>query len=146
MRKIKWNKFNKEEYIENVKYLYQHPDATLMIDFDEYGVDYDKTDWKKLFSKYTIEDWITTEEERKFYDNLTDKIQVYRTATEENKDGISYTTNIHVAEYFLTNSMYYQNKNAQIYTKIINKTDIQAVLTEMDEDEIIIPNPRHSNN
>ena len=135
---IDWDSLTKDSYISLVKFAYQNPGAILMIGFDEHTFDYETTDWKTLFSKYPISDWLTTNEEKEFYNKLPKQITVYRTATEDNKDGISYTTNKLVANYFLTESDYYKNKDAQIYTKTINKTDIRAILLDMDEDEIIL--------
>lgn len=135
---IDWDSLPKEEYISTVKFAYQHPTALLFIGMEEYSFDYDSTDWKTLFSKYTTEDWIETEEEKAFYDNLDYMMLVYRTATEENKDGLSYTTNRAVAKYFLEKSYYYKDKKAKIWEKVIKKSDVKAVLLDMGEDELII--------
>lgn len=135
---IDWDSLSKEDYISTVKFAYQHPAATIFIDFDEYTYDYDSTDWKALFSKYSTEDWITTDDERAFYNSLDDMTLVYRTATEENKNGLSYTTNKAVANYFKNDSIYYKGKNTKIYERVIKKSDVRAVLLDMDEDEIIV--------
>lgn len=137
---VDWSSFSKEEYIEMVKSVYQHPDSFIMQDYEEKHYDYDETDFKELFSKYPQSDWIVTKEEKDFYDNLPDEIEVYRGCTEENKDGISWTTNYFVARYFAFQSMQYQNKDTDIYKKTIKKTDIRAVLLDMDESEIILVN------
>jgi hypothetical protein len=131
--KIHWDKLTKNDYIRLVKAAYQHPGTILMIDFDEYRVDYDKNDWKKLFSKYQTEDWVVTDEEKDFYNKLGDKLTVYRADNVYDTAKISWTTNIHVARYFMNEHNY-----SNVYEREINKADIKCVLLDMDEDELII--------
>ena len=137
---VDWSALPKEDYISMVKEAYQHPDTIIIQDFEERLFDYDETDFKELFSKYPLSDWLTTKEEKDFYDKLPDEIEVYRGCTEENKNGISWTTNYYVARYFAYESMQYQNKDTDIYKKTIKKAEIRAILLDMDESEIILVN------
>ena len=131
--RVPWGKLSKNDYIRFVKFSYQHPGCCLMINFEEYEPCYEKINWGKLFSKYPTEDWVVTDEEKDFYDKLGNKLTVYRADNEYDTAKISWTTNIHVARYFL-NEHNYDN----VYEREINKADIKCVLLDMDEDEVIV--------
>lgn len=123
---IDWNELSKDDFINTLKFAYQHPSN---------DIDYDSTDWCSLFKRYDASDWIVTDDEKKWFKSLPKKITVYRCGTE---DGISWTTNRSVARYFQRDSLYYKNKDVDIHEKVIDKSEIRAVLLDMDEDEVIL--------
>lgn len=131
--RVPWNKLNKNDYIRFVKFTYQHPGCCLMIDFEEYEPCYEKINWKKLFSKYPLEDWITTEQEKSFYNKLSDELTVYRADNEYDENKLSWTLNEDIARYFVREHNY-----TNIYKRIVNKSKVRCVLLDMDEDEIIL--------
>lgn len=131
--RVPWNKLDKNDYIRFVKSSYQHPGCCLMIDFEEYEPCYEKINWKKLFSKYPLEDWIITEQEKSFYNKLTNELTVYRADNEYDENKLSWTLNENIARYFAREHSY-----TNIYKRVVDKSKVRCVLLDMDEDEVII--------
>ncbi len=134
---VEWDAFDKDTYIDTVKFAYQNPAALIDQDYEPRRYNYDDTDWKTLFGKYSAEDWICMDEEKALYDSLPEEVEVYRGGTSEN--GISWTLSRRVATWFATQSMQYRNcDNCRVFSKTVKKSDIRAVLLDMDEFEVII--------
>jgi len=114
----------------------------------------------ETFSKLLIENWIVTEfpnqngipmmlelfkkadknylmdeDDRKEYDKLPEKVKIYRGIQKgAREDGLSWTTNKEVAEWFAKRF----NHNGKIIEGWINKKDIFAYIGERNESEVIV--------
>lgn len=136
--KADFSLFEKKDYIDAVKFFYQHNGGWFYCGKlgQDFVAEHDDYDWKDLFEKYSAEDWITKDEEKRFYESLPDEITVYRGGT--SPEGISWTTNYFVARYFAYDCLQYRGKDTDIFKKTIKKSDIRAVLMDMDECEVIL--------
>lgn len=139
LEEVDWDELakDKDTYINEAKEAYQHPTKDYIItDWDEFKYDYEKTDWASVFGRFEPNDWICQDDEKRLYDGLQEEITVYRGG--DNENGISWTLNELVAIYFAYKSDYYKGKNTKVFKKTIKKSDIRAILLDMDEDEIIV--------
>lgn len=133
---IDWDLFSKEEFIEYVKFAYQNPGAIIFHNYEEVYFDYDNTDWKGLFSRYDSKDWIRKEDEMLIYKGLPEILTVYRGGISDN--GISWTLDKRVAEWFASDSQQYEGKDTKVFEKTIKKSDIRALILDMGEKEVIL--------
>ena len=98
---------------------------------------------RRLLQKYEPSKWITTNEERKFYDALPDNgIFLYRGCCIDEaisgEYGISWTARRDVAEFF---AFRYTTEQRAVFSTTISKENIRAVLTEREEAECLILEP-----
>ena len=97
---------------------------------------------RKLLQKYEPSKWISTSEERKFFDELPGKVTLYRGCCIDEatfgRYGISWTARRDVAEFF---SFRYTTEQRAVFSTTISKENIRAVLTEREEAECLILEP-----
>lgn len=128
---INWDSLSKDEYCKTLIAYYPHQQD----DFNDYN-------WKDMFNKYNDYMNYCSDESKTLYNELDDEITIYRGADkdEESKGfGISWTLNPRVALYFAYDR--YKDKDEDtrmVYTRRIKKSQIKAIFTEMDEDEVIV--------
>lgn len=93
-----------------------------------------KDEWLNMLSKKVPNrEYFMTAEERKLFKKLPNKIQVYRGASERNKDGFSWTTDRAKAEWFSKRWWV----DGTVYEMEVDKKDVFALLTRRSESEII---------
>ena len=97
---------------------------------------------RKLLQKYEPCKWITTNEERKFYDDLPDNgIFLYRGCCIDEAIsgyGISWTPSRPVACFF---AFRHTTENRAVFMTVAPKSKIRAVFTEREEKECLILEP-----
>lgn len=97
---------------------------------------------RKLLQKYEQKEWISTSEERKFYDELPDNgIFLYRGGSIDEAIsgyGISWTPSRPVAEFF---AFRHTTENRAVFMTVAPKSKIRAVFTEREEAECLILEP-----
>ena len=97
---------------------------------------------RKLLQKYEPCKWITTNEERKFYADLSEGgILLYRGSCIDEAIsgyGISWTPSRPVAEFF---AFRHTTENRAVFMTVAPKSKIRAVFTEREEAECLILEP-----
>ena len=98
---------------------------------------------RKLLQKYEPCKWITTNEERKFYDDLPDNgIFLYRGGSIDEaisgEYGISWTSSRPVACFF---AFRHTTENRAVFMTVAPKSKIRAVFTEREEKECLLIEP-----
>ena len=97
---------------------------------------------RRLLQRYEPNKWITTNEERKFFDELPDRVTLYRGCCIDEaisgEYGISWTARRDVAEFF---AFRYTTEQRAVFSTTISKENIRAVLTEREEAECLILEP-----
>ena len=132
IKHIDWDALDKDEYCRTLIEYYQHEQD-----------DYNTYDWRTLFNKYNNLIDYCSDKSKQIYNGLEDEVTIYRGADKaeelNGKYGISWTLNPKVALFFAYDR--YKNKDINERTVIqrkINKEQIKAIITEMDEDEVIV--------
>ena len=114
--------------IERAKYLWA---------FDGISVN----EMRKLLQKYEPSKWITTNEERKFYDALPDDVVLYRGGSlleQQTAYPISWTTSQEVAEF---HAFACAKEQRAVFVTIVPKSEIRAILLARDEAECLLLAP-----
>ena len=98
---------------------------------------------RRLLQKYEPSKWITTNEERKFYDALPDNgIFLYRGGSIDEaisgEYGISWTSSRPVACFF---AFRHTTENRAVFMTVAPKSKIRAVFTEREEKECLLIEP-----
>ena len=96
---------------------------------------------RKLLQKYEPSKWITTNEERKFYDALPENVVLYRGGSlREQQTGycISFSTSQEVAEF---HSFACGKEQRAVFVTIVPKSAIRAILLARDEAECLLLAP-----
>ena len=97
---------------------------------------------RKLLQKYEPNKWITTNEERKFYDELPERVTLYRGCCIDEaisgEYGISWTSSRPVACFF---AFRHTTENRAVFMTVVQKSKIRAVFTEREEKECLLIEP-----
>lgn len=96
---------------------------------------------RKLLQKYEPSKWITTNEERKFYNEIAPVVTLFRGGSmleQHTKHGISWTTSRPVACFF---AFRHTTENRAVFMTVVPKSKIRAVFTEREEKECLILEP-----
>lgn len=95
----------------------------------------------KLF-KHCNKEYLMAEKDYQIYQNLPDKITVYRgVAVNRNPNGLSWTPNLKVAEWF-AQRFNYKDKKGYVQTAVISKDKVLAYFNTRNEDEIVCKVPK----
>jgi hypothetical protein len=119
LKKIKTSKKNKALAL-----------ASVWIDSETPSINY--WTWVGLFEKYGR--LSMSKENQEAFDSLPDKVEVYRGTTEKYDNGLSWTLNEDIAEFFATRFEEY----GEVISKVVDKEDIVAYYGDRDEQEVII--------
>ena len=114
--------------IERAKYLWA---------FDGISVN----EMRKLLQKYEPSKWITTNEERKFYDALPDNVVLYRGGSlleQQTEYGSSWSISREVAEF---HAFACAKEQRAVFVTIVPKSEIRAILLARDEAECLLLAP-----
>ena len=97
---------------------------------------------RRLLQRHEPSQWITTNEERKFFDELPDNgIFLYRGGSIDEAIsgyGISWTTSRPVACFF---AFRHTTENRAVFMTVVQKSKIRAVFTEREEKECLLIEP-----
>lgn len=105
-----------------------------LVEFPRYVAPYEE--WEELFS---IAGLVVDEETSfKAFDELDDEITIYRSAPEEFKHGMSWTTDLEVAKWFNARNHVLGYTDAKIYTGKIYKGSILGIFNDRKESEVVI--------
>ena len=129
------------------KELYQQDRLSLeaikssLVDVYTESEDFDQMFFLPLFKRVKEEDEVllVSEEDKKRYESLPDRVVIYRGMREgENiKKRLSYTLSFDKAVFFADRHSK-QSEKGVVVSVVVNKCDILAVITERNEDEVII--------
>ena len=129
------------------KELYQQDRLSLeaikssLVDVYTESEDFDQMFFLPLFKRVKEEDEVllVSEEDKKRYESLPDRVVIYRGMREgENiKKKLSYTLSFDKAVFFADRHSK-QSEKGVVGSVVVNKCDILAVITERNEDEVII--------
>ena len=97
---------------------------------------------RRLLQRHEPCQWITTNEERKFFDELPDRVTLYRGCCIDEaisgEYGISWTPSRPVACFF---AFRHTTENRAVFMTVAPKSKIRAVFTEREEKECLILEP-----
>ena len=98
---------------------------------------------RRLLQRHEPKEWISTNEERKFYDELPDDVVLlYRGGSIDEaisgEYGISWTTSRPVAEFF---AFRHGIDGQAVFCTVVPKSKIRAVFTEQEEKECLLIEP-----
>lgn len=140
-------KINHQAKAKLFKELYQHDRLSLeaiqnsLVDVYVGSENFDQMFFLPLFKKVKEEDEVllVSEEDKKRYESLPDRVVIYRGMREgENiKKKLSYTLSFDKAVLFADRHSK-QSEKGVVVSVVVNKCDILAVITQRDEDEVII--------
>lgn len=87
---------------------------------------------------FTIEEMLKGKKERKLWESLPDKVTLYRGCSTKEAEfgnfGFSWTLNRRIAEFFAFRNY---KMDTAVYSILIDKKDIKAIILERDEDEAL---------
>lgn len=140
-------KINHQAMAKLFKELYQQDRLSLeaiknsLVDVYTESEDFDQLFFLPLFKKVKEEDEVLliSEEDKKRYESLPDRVVIYRGMREgENiKKKLSYTLSFDKAVFFADRHSN-QSEKGVVVSVVVNKCDILAVITQRGEDEVII--------
>ena len=97
---------------------------------------------RRLLQRHEPCQWITTNEERKFFDELPDRVTLYRGCCIDEaisgEYGISWTPSRPVACFF---AFRHTTENRAVFMTVAPKSKIRAVFTEREEKECLLIEP-----
>jgi len=85
---------------------------------------------------------ILSDDERKIFDALPERVQVYRGCSRERIKGVSWTTERHIAEQFARGHRMIRVPDPVIASAVIAKSDIFITNNDRDEHEVLL-DPDH---
>ncbi len=101
-------------------------------------------EWFNLFCSSRSGRWfLMNEAERQFLTALPEKVQVYRAATEDRRNGISWTLDLNVARLLQSHRYGWKARPAddfhqKIWTTVLNRAEVFAYFNRHDEREIVV--------
>lgn len=96
---------------------------------------------RRLLQRYEPSKWITTNEERRFYDDLPDDVVLYKGGSlleQQTGYGISFSTSQEIAEFHAFASI---KKQRAVFVTVVPKSAIRAILLARDEAECLLLAP-----